>query len=51
MFSGLMHDVHHTGFANKFEVNSFSDLAIMYNDISVLESHHAATTFRILRQE
>ena len=38
------------GHTNAFEVNSKSPLAIMYNDASVLENHHAALTHRILAQ-
>jgi hypothetical protein len=28
------------------QIKTLSPLAIMYNDISVLENHHAATTYR-----
>jgi hypothetical protein len=42
------HDVEHPGWNNAFEVATMSPLAIRYNDISVLENHHAATMFRIL---
>lgn len=30
-----------------FFVNSGDELAILYNDITVLESHHAACTFKL----
>ena len=33
--SGLCHDVDHSGFSNSFEINSFSNLAMVYNDKSV----------------
>lgn len=36
VFSGLCHDVAHTGHTNAFEVNSLSKLAVRYNDKSVL---------------
>mmetsp|Transcript_58384 Transcript_58384/g.115917 ORF Transcript_58384/g.115917 Transcript_58384/m.115917 type:complete len:884 (-) Transcript_58384:598-3249(-) len=42
------HDVDHPGVNNAFLVNSNAPLALRYNDISVLENHHAATTFAIL---
>ena len=42
------HDLDHPGTNNAFLVASNSPLAILYNDESVLENHHAATTFRIL---
>ena len=28
LFSGLMHDINHTGRTNDFEINSFSEYAI-----------------------
>lgn len=49
-FAGLMHDIDHSGKNNLFEVNSWSKLAVRYNDNSVLENHHAARTFKILEQ-
>jgi cAMP-specific phosphodiesterase 4 len=38
VFSGLCHDVGHTGFTNLFEIASHSRKAITYNDNSVLIS-------------
>lgn len=46
--AGLCHDVDHTGRNNAFESASFSSLSIKYNDESILENHHASTTFKIL---
>ncbi|KAL4444476.1 hypothetical protein ABPG74_016769 [Tetrahymena malaccensis] len=51
IFSGLCHDVSHTARTNVFEVNSMSKLAIRYHDKSVLEQHHIAVTFKILRKK
>ena len=42
----LTHDVGHRGFNNTYEVLTGSDVALMYNDSSVLENYHAATTYR-----
>lgn len=39
------------GHTNLFEVNSLSKLAIKYNDISVLEQHHASLSFKIMQDE
>jgi 3',5'-cyclic-nucleotide phosphodiesterase len=47
--AALCHDVDHPGTDNDFEVHMQSDLAITYNDISVLENHHVATCFRTAR--
>lgn len=49
--AALCHDVGHPGFNNAFHVNSESDLAILYNDQSVLENFHIATTYRVLKFE
>ncbi|KAM3146931.1 hypothetical protein pb186bvf_001085 [Paramecium bursaria] len=49
LVSALCHDVDHSGRNNHFEVSSYSKLALRYNDESVLENHHAATTFKILK--
>jgi len=49
MISSLCHDVDHPGNTNSFEINTGSELALIHNDLSVLESHHAYTTMRILR--
>lgn len=35
IFSGLCHDVAHTGHNNVFEINSLSKLALRYHDKSV----------------
>ncbi|KAG1691329.1 hypothetical protein DVH05_026993 [Phytophthora capsici] len=49
LVAALGHDADHPGNDNQFEVDSNSALALCYNDISVLENHHAATTFAVLR--
>ena len=51
VISATGHDLGHPGFNNNFHVNSSSDLALTYNDISCLENYHASTLFRILRKE
>jgi len=43
--AGAAHDVDHPGNNNFLETKRQSKLAILYNDQSVLEMHHAATFF------
>ncbi|ETV94666.1 hypothetical protein H310_11652 [Aphanomyces invadans] len=45
----LGHDLDHPGHSNDFEVATASDLALRYNDVSVLENHSIAVLFSILR--
>jgi len=49
MIAALCHDADHPGNTNLYEINSSSDLALIHNDQSVLENHHAYTCFSILR--
>jgi len=46
--SALIHDFKHPGFTNNYLVNSKSELAINYNDKSVLENWHIAEAFKII---
>ena len=48
LLSALCHDVDHTGRTNAFESASYSQLALKYNDESILENHHSALTFKLL---
>ncbi|KAJ3096430.1 High affinity cAMP-specific and IBMX-insensitive 3',5'-cyclic phosphodiesterase 9A [Physocladia obscura] len=48
ILSTIGHDLDHPGFNNAFQINAATDLAIIYNDISPLENHHAAVLFTIL---
>ena len=50
LFASLMHDVDHRGRTNIFEANSLSDIALTYNDRSILENHHCSTAFMMIRQ-
>ena len=48
LVAAVGHDVDHPGVNNAFLCNTNAPLAMRYNDQSVLENHHAATTFEIL---
>jgi hypothetical protein len=48
LLSGAAHDMDHPGTNNAFEVKCKSKLALLYNDQSVLEHHHAASFFFLL---
>lgn len=51
LIAALGHDVDHPGHTNGFEIVSGSQLALLYSDESVLERHHAYTTFRLMAKE
>jgi hypothetical protein len=48
--SAICHDYKHTGQTNAFHVNMQTDLALQYNDKSVLENMHVFETFKILNK-
>jgi len=48
LVAALCHDIGHPGTNNSFQKNSHSSLALLYNDVSILEHHHAASLFQIL---
>uniref|UniRef100_UPI00358EE2D1 high affinity cAMP-specific and IBMX-insensitive 3',5'-cyclic phosphodiesterase 8A n=1 Tax=Myxine glutinosa TaxID=7769 RepID=UPI00358EE2D1 len=47
LIAATVHDVDHPGRTNSFLCNAGSDLAVLYNDTAVLESHHAALAFQL----
>ncbi|XP_050457414.1 high affinity cAMP-specific and IBMX-insensitive 3',5'-cyclic phosphodiesterase 8-like isoform X2 [Cataglyphis hispanica] len=47
LVAAAAHDIDHPGRSSQFLCNANNRLAILYNDLSVLESHHAALTFRL----
>lgn len=47
LISAVVHDIDHPGRSSPFLCNSDHELAILYNDRSVLESHHSAFAFKL----
>jgi len=50
LLASLGHDISHPGVTSRYLIVTQDDLAIFYNDISVLENMHASTLFTILNQ-
>ena len=50
LLSGCCHDVEHLGFNNLYMVETRHEIANRYNDVSVMENHHIATTFRVMNE-
>lgn len=49
LLSALVHDVNHPGHTNGFEILLRTELALKYNNESILEKHHAAVAFLLMR--
>ena len=49
LIAALGHDLGHPGLTNPFHINSSSELAITYNDMSCLENFHTSKLFRTIR--
>lgn len=46
-----VHDYEHPGYNNMYLINTKDTLALRYNDISVLESHHIASSSALMKME
>ena len=51
LIGAVCHDLHHTGQNNTYHINARTKYAIRYNDISVLENFHIASSFKILSKD
>ncbi|XP_035748725.1 high affinity cAMP-specific and IBMX-insensitive 3',5'-cyclic phosphodiesterase 8B isoform X4 [Egretta garzetta] len=51
LIAATIHDVDHPGRTNSFLCNAGSELAILYNDTAVLESHHTALAFQLTTKD
>jgi len=50
LLGALIHDLAHPGVNNTFLEATKNELAVTYNDVSVLENHHVATAFKLLQR-
>ena len=50
LFAAAIHDVGHPGVSNQYLINTNSDLALLYNDNSILENHHVSIAFKLLQR-
>jgi len=48
IIASAIHDFQHPGLSNDFLIQESNDLAVTYNDQSVLENHHVAAAFKLL---
>jgi len=51
LIGAIIHDVDHPGRNSAFLCNSRSELAILYNDTTVLENHHSALGFKLTHSD
>ena len=51
LIAAIIHDVDHPGRNSAFLCNSGNELAILYNDTTVLENHHSAFGFKLTRSD
>lgn len=49
--AGICHDFKHDGFTNAYHIANLTKIAIRYNDVSVQENYHLASTFKELQLE
>ncbi len=51
LVAAVIHDVGHPGLSNNFQINTHSELAVQFNDVSVLENNSIAWLFKKLLGE
>uniref|UniRef100_A0A6G1SHM3 Phosphodiesterase n=1 Tax=Aceria tosichella TaxID=561515 RepID=A0A6G1SHM3_9ACAR len=50
LYAAAIHDVDHPGVTNQYLIDSGNELALMYNDESVLENHSLAVAFKLMQE-
>ncbi|PRP86202.1 cAMP phosphodiesterase [Planoprotostelium fungivorum] len=50
LMAALCHDLDHPGLNNNFHCAARSKLAMIYNDMSVLENHHCCVAFKLINK-
>ena len=50
IMAGAIHDFDHPGFNNNFHTRTNAYLSTLYNDKSILENHHLASIFEMVRK-
>ncbi len=48
MIAAIVHDYKHPGVNNGYLQNTMNDLALLYNDQSILENYHVSEAFRVI---
>jgi hypothetical protein len=48
--SAMAHDVGHCGYTNSFHIKKKDELALRYNDTSVLENYHCSLLFELINE-
>ncbi|XP_029968009.1 calcium/calmodulin-dependent 3',5'-cyclic nucleotide phosphodiesterase 1A [Salarias fasciatus] len=51
VFAAAIHDFEHTGTTNNFHIHTRSEVAILYNDRSVLENHHVSAAYKLMAED
>jgi len=51
LLAASIHDIGHDGVNNAFHIANADELAVRYNDISVLENFHVAQAFSLMRSQ
>eukprot|EP00761_Pharyngomonas_kirbyi_P014183 gb/GECH01014213.1/.p1 GENE.gb/GECH01014213.1/~~gb/GECH01014213.1/.p1 ORF type:complete len:639 (+),score=144.73 gb/GECH01014213.1/:1-1917(+) len=51
IIAAIVHDYDHPGKSNSFSIKTGSNLALTYNDQSVLENHHSSSFFKLIQND